>query len=87
MECLHGEFMVIAKDEKEITKKDGTSDGSYFKVGLSNGRTVIELTAGGENPLVKAKMFQPYSMGFDYVDKKLKCTSVTALALKDEPKK
>lgn len=87
MECLHGNFMIVSKNEKEIKKKDGTLDGSYFEVGLSDGRTVITLTAGGENPLVKADMFKTYSMGFDFSDKKLKCTSVAAEPPKGEPRK
>ena len=33
MECLHGNFMIVSKNEKEIKKKDGTLDGSYFEVG------------------------------------------------------
>ena len=58
-----------------------------WNVYISDGRTVITLTAGGENPLVKADMFKTYSMGFDFADKKLKCTSVAAEPPKGEPKK
>ena len=88
MECLHGVFLVVSKNEKEIKSKGSTeTSGKYFEVGLTDGITVIQITAGAENPVVKCDMFKRYNMGFDYVDKKLKCTSVTALSLKDEPKK
>lgn len=87
MECLHGKFMVVSRNEIQIKKEDGTLDGSYFEVGLTDGKTVIVLTAGGENPLVKADMFKAYDMGFDFVNKKLKCTSVAAEPPKGEPKK
>ena len=88
MECLHGVFLVVSKNEKEIKSKGSTeASGKYFEIGLTDGITVIQITAGAENPVVKCDMFKRYNMGFDYVDKKLKCTSVTALSLKDEPKK
>ena len=80
MECLHGVFLVVSRNEKEIKSKGSTeASGKYFEIGLTDGITVIQITAGAENPVVKCDMFKRYNMGFDYVDKKLKCTSVEAL--------
>ena len=60
-----GSFKIVSKADQEITDRSDGSTSVYYRIGLSNGRNIVEVTCGAASPLLNLPIDQFFDMEFN----------------------